>query len=100
MSIEAASALGGAGYEIERIVVGTRPETDVHLVLSSDHGCARVVLRGVMDLRINQRLSNWPFTMQFVDISKRHLEGLAVQVSDGQDDQFSCQCASVEVETD
>jgi hypothetical protein len=99
MSIEAASALGAGGYEIERIVVDTHPRTDVHLMLSSPGGSAHVVLRDVVNLRIRQRISNWPFTMQFVDISDRQMEGLAVQVSDGHEDQFRCQCAAVEVDT-
>ena len=99
MSIEAAAALVAGRYEIQRIIVDTQPKTDVRIDLRSDQGSATVLLRGAVDLQINQRWSNWPFTLQFVDISDRQLEGLAVAVSDGQDDQFRCQCASVEVQT-
>ncbi len=87
-------------YEIRRVTIDTAPEVSVRLDLESDHGTALVVLRGVVGLEIRQQFSNWPYLLQFWDISDRQLEGLAVQVSDGQEDQFHCQCTSVEVETD
>ena len=100
VSIEAAAALISGKYEIRRVTIDTAPEVSVRLDLESDHGTALVVLRGVVGLEIRQQFSNWPYLLQFWDISDRQLEGLAVQVSDGQEDQFHCQCASVEVETD
>jgi hypothetical protein len=98
MSIEAASALVSGGYEIQRVTIDTQPVTTVRIDLRSDHGEAVVVLHGVVDLEVRQRFSNWPFLLQFYDISDRQLEGLTVAVNDGQEDQFRCQCASVEVQ--
>ena len=99
MSIEAANALVSGGYEIARVTIDTHPETEVRLDLRSGHGAATVVLHGVADLEIRQQFSNWPFALEFFDIADRQLEGLAVAVSDGQEDQFHCHCADVEVQT-
>lgn len=70
MSIEAASALVSGGYEIQRFTIDTQPETKVRIDLRSDHGSAAVVLRGVVDLEVRQQFSNWPFSLQFDDISE------------------------------
>lgn len=100
MSVEAANALASGQYEIVRVTINTRPAADVRLDLQSVRGSATVVLRGVVDLEVRQYFSNWPFALAFFDISDRQLQGLAVSVSDGQEGQFRCQCASVEVQTD
>lgn len=99
MSIEAANALLSGGYEIQRVTIDTKPATNVQFDLLSDIGRATVVLHGVVDLEVRQQFSNWPFALEFFDISHRQLEGLAVSVSNGQGDQFRCQCARVEVQT-
>lgn len=100
MSIDAANALASGCYEIQRVTIDTQPETSVRLSLRSDAGSATLVLHGVIDLEIRQCFSNWPFALEFFDISDRQLEGLAVSVNDGQEDQFRCQCATVEVQTE
>ena len=99
MWMESASAMVFGGYEIQRVTIDTQPETKVRLDLQSDEGSAAVVLHGVVDLEVHHQLSNWPFLLQFHDISDRQLEGLAVAVNDGQKDQFRCHCASVEVQS-
>jgi len=98
MSIEAANALVSGGYEIQRVTIETQPETKVRIDLRSDRGSAAVVLHGVVNLEVRQQFSNWPFLLQFYDISDRQLEGLAVAVNDGQENQIRCQCASVDVQ--
>ena len=99
MSIEAANALVSGGYDIHRVTIDTQPQTKVRLDLLSVRGKATLVLHGVVGLEVHQQFSNWPFALEFFDISDRQLEGLAVSVSDGQQDQFRCQCATVEVQT-
>jgi hypothetical protein len=99
MSIETANALASGGYEVQRVTIDTQPETSVRFDLRSDQGASAVVLHRVVALEVRQHWSNWPFALEFSDISERQLEGLAISVSDGQHGQFSCMCASVEVMT-
>jgi len=57
-----------------------------------------VTLIDVIDLRLRQKWSNWPFsTLVFDDMSGRQLERIDVSVSDGGEGRLSCMCADVEV---
>ena len=82
---------------MERVTIDTRPDITVRLDIRSDHGSAGVVLHNVVDLEVRPRFSNWPYSLAFIDIPERQLDGLAVAISDSQEGQLRCLCASVEV---
>ena len=55
-----------------------------------------VTLRGVTSLRISQQWSNWPMTIELVDISDRGWEGIRYAVTEAEDGVMSCYCEEVE----
>jgi hypothetical protein len=54
-------------------------------------------LLGVNSLQVSQRISNWPMTIEIVDIRDRGLEGLNFKVTDPEEGILSCLCAEIEV---
>lgn len=75
------------------------PETTV-VVVVEERGSARhsvLTLLGVSSLQVSQRISNWPMTIEIVDIRDRGLEGLNFKVTDPEEGILTCLCAEFDV---
>lgn len=56
---------------------------------------ASIEFTGVRSFRMTQQASNWPLSLEVLDIAFRHWEDLALAVSDRANDAFEFYCESV-----
>lgn len=79
------------------LIVGDGPSTSVRVTLRRGASGQQweVLFSGVASLLVSQEISNWPVTLQIVDIQDRGMEGLRFSVTDPEAGTLSCLCADV-----
>lgn len=82
---------------LARMEIGASPGSGTRVViqLRASHASSAlrtVTLSGVTSLRISQEISDWPMTIQVVDISDRGWEGIRYAVTETEHGILSCWC--------